>query len=82
MQQATFTISGSEFNLELIEKIKSLFNGNSQDFEVVIRIKPKESHLAMKKRIDQSIKNLEAGENVVSFSVQEYETLVQNLTNK
>lgn len=82
MQQATFTISGAELNLELIEKIKNLFNGNSQDFEITIRIKPKETLKASKRRIDKAIENIESGTNLIAFSADEYESLVQKLTNK
>jgi len=42
MQQATFTISGSELTQEFLETIQSMFKGKkSQDIEIFIRVKTK-----------------------------------------
>jgi len=80
MLHATFTISSAELTVDLLEKIKSLFPGNSKDFEVTISVKPKETPEAAKARIDQSIENIEKRNNLATFSPEEYETLVRQLS--
>ncbi len=82
MLQATLKISGSELTAELLDKIKSLFNGDSKDFEVTISVKPKETTEAAKLRIDRSIENIERKETIVAFSPEEYETLVRQLSHQ
>ena len=59
MVQATFTISGSEFNADIIEKIKNFLNGGSHDFEVFIRVKSKESDAEMRQRIEKAMNDVE-----------------------
>jgi hypothetical protein len=80
MVQATFTVSGAEFNAELIERIKSLFVLNGQPYEVFIRVKRKETSEEMKSRIERSIKNMEEGKQLVTLSGDEFETLVAQLS--
>ncbi len=59
MQQATFTISGSELTQEFLETIQSMFKGKkSQDIEIFIRVKTKETPIKAKKWIEKSIENL------------------------
>lgn len=82
MMQATFTISGSEFNADIVEKIKNFVNGNSQDFEVFIRVKSKESDVEMRQRIEKAMNDVENGANLVSFTPNEYENLVKQLSSK
>lgn len=82
MLQATIKISGSELTSEFLEKIKSLFTGDSKDFEVTISVKPKETPEAAKLRIDRSIESIERKENLVAFSPEEYETLVRQLSRQ
>jgi len=82
MQQAVFTISGAELNQDVLERIKSLFNRNAQDLEVVIRVKVKESREEMRRRIDQAIEDIEHGENLISYTPDEFETLVQQLSQR
>lgn len=82
MLQATFRISGSELTTELLEKIKSMFIGDSKDFEVIISVKPKESPEDQKLRIDRSIENIERKENLVAFSPEEYDSLVRQLSHQ
>ena len=81
MLKATIKISGSELSAELLDKIKSLFTGDSSDFEVTISVKPKESAEAAKLRIDRSIENIEEKENLIAFSPEEYDTLVRQLSH-
>ncbi len=80
--QATLKVSGSELTAELLEKIRSLFNGNSKDFDVTISVKKRESSEATKARIDNAIASIEMGENLQQYSPEEYETLVKQLTQK
>ena len=80
MVQATFTISGSEFNTDIIEKIKHFINGSSQDFEVFIRVKSKESDVEMRQRIEKSMNDVENGANLISFTPNEYENLVKQFS--
>ena len=82
MIQATFTISGSEFNADIIEKIKNLVNGNSSDFEVFIRVKSRESDVEMRQRIEKSMNDVENGANLISFTPNEYDNLVKQLSPK
>jgi hypothetical protein len=82
MTQATFTISGTELNADLFEKIKSLFQDNSQNFEIFIRVKAKESVDANRKRIELAAQELERGENTVFLTGSELDTLVQQLSKR
>lgn len=82
MLHATFRISGSELTTDFLEKIKSLFIGDSKDFDVIISVKPKESPEAQKLRIDRSIENIERRENLVAFSSEEYDSLVRQLSRQ
>ena len=82
MGQTTFSISGSEFNEELFLRIKNLLGLEIADFEIFIRVKRKETKTAMNRRIEESIQNIEKGENLIKFTGQEYEQLVQKLSNQ
>ncbi|MFN4256036.1 MAG: hypothetical protein ACK4Q5_13615 [Saprospiraceae bacterium] len=79
MIQATFTVPLSEFNSDLIDKIKALLNGaNGQEAEVFISLRPKkplfretrESYFA---RLEAAKHEIESGKNLVSFSMEEFE---------
>jgi len=82
MNQATFSIPGSEFNEEIFERIKNLLGIDRSEFDVFIRVKRKETPAQMKKRIEESIQNIEKRENLITFTGQEYEQLVQKLSNQ
>lgn len=82
MVQATFTVSDAEFNAELVERIKSIFASKGEKFEVVIRVKRKETPQEAKERIDRSIENIEKGEPLIAFSGEEFEALAAQLSNK
>lgn len=82
MVQATFTVSDTEFNAELVERIKSVFAVKGQQFEVFIRVKRKETSQEAKERIDRSIENIENGEHIVAFSGEEFDALVGQLSSK
>lgn len=81
MTQASFTISGSEFTPEFIERLRVFFNGSLSDFEFVIRAKPRPSAIEMRHQIDDAIEALENGrDDVRSFSGEGYDSLVKQLT--
>jgi hypothetical protein len=82
MVQATFTVSDIEFNAELVERIKSVFAAKGEQFEVVIRVKRKETTQEAKERIDRSIENIEKGEPLVAFTPSEFKILVNQLSSK
>ncbi|MEN9613403.1 MAG: hypothetical protein RLZZ628_4217 [Bacteroidota bacterium] len=75
MIQATFTFSGAEFNHDLIDKIKKIFQGDDQNIEIFIRVKTKESTDAHRKRIENAAQELERGENTVLLTGNEFESL-------
>lgn len=68
MVQATFTVSGSDFNADVFEQIKAFINSKGQDFEVFIKIKPKESPNEMRKRIENAMDDTEKGINLIHFT--------------
>ena len=80
MIQATFTISGSEFDNDIVEKIKNLLKDKGQNFEIFIRVKRKDSDEDMKLRIEAAAAELERNENTVFFSPTEFEAFTQNLS--
>ena len=80
MIQATFTVSGSDFNADVFEQIKAFINSKGQDFEVLIKIKPKESPNEMRKRIENAMDDTEKGINLINFTGDEYDNLVNQLS--
>ena len=80
MVQAIFNISSTDFDQILFDKIKSFIEGN--DSEIQVRIKRKESREEMRRRIEQAMEETVRGENLISFTGEEYEALVKNLSNK
>jgi hypothetical protein len=80
--QATFTVAGTELSPTLFEKIKNLFQGDAQNFEVTIRVKAKESAESNRQRIEQAAREMERGENVVKFTGIEFDQLVQELSKR
>lgn len=80
MVQATFTVSGNDFTPDVFEQIKQFINGSGQDVEIFIKVKTKESRELMRQRIEQSAAEMERGENVISFSGEEFENLLETLS--
>ncbi len=80
MSNITLNISSEEFNIETINKIKSLFNG--RDFDISIRAKEKETREQMRTRIEKALNDTETGENLINFSAVQYEHLVKQLSSK
>ncbi len=75
--QSTFSIPAADFNTALFEKIKAFLH--EQNADVFIRIKTKETQKEANQRIDDAIEEIEKGENLVSFSVEEFDTLTKSL---
>lgn len=82
MVQATFTVSGSDFTAEVFEQIRTFVNGNGQDFEVLIKVKTKESREQMRRRIEKAMDDTEKGVNLISFTSDEYDSLIKKLSPK
>ena len=79
MANITLSISSVEFNTEIIDKIKLLFDG--RDFDIIIRAKEKETREQMRSRIEKAMGDVERGENLVSFSSGQYDNLVKQLSS-
>jgi hypothetical protein len=77
--QATFTITGTEFNPDLFEHIKNLIQDKAQNFEIFIRVQSKETQEEGRKRLEQRMLEMERGENIVKFTGAEFEQLVKKL---
>ena len=82
MINATFTLSGTDFDTALVEKIKNLLNGNGKNFEIFIHVKAKETRTEMRERIETSMEDVENGQNLIEFSPEAYENLLQTLSAK
>ena len=80
MVQATFTVSGSDFNADVFEQIKAFINSKGQDFEVFIKIKPKESPKEMRQRIENAMDDTEKGINLINFTGDQYDSLIKKLS--
>jgi divalent metal cation (Fe/Co/Zn/Cd) transporter len=80
--QAIFTITGAELSPTLFEQIKSLFQGEAHNFEVVIRVKSKETQEEGRKRLEQRMLEMERDENVVKFTGDEFDTLAKQLSKR
>lgn len=82
MVQATFTISAEDFNDEIFEKIKTYLKGQQAFVTISIQKEPsaspkKETRKEYFERLDKSIAELEQGEKMVSFTVEEFEEFVK-----
>ena len=78
MATVTLNITSAEFGVEIIDKIKALFNG--KDLEITIRVKEKESAEMMRLRIEKAMNDVEHEENLISFTPLEYDQLVKSLS--
>jgi hypothetical protein len=84
MVETTFTIPAADFNDEIVEKIKAYLQ--RQQGEVTISFKSKPS-VSMKnetreeyfERLARAKENVESKRNLVSFTQEEFEALVQKL---
>jgi low affinity Fe/Cu permease len=82
MVQATFTVSGADFNAEVFEQIKAFINGKGQNFEVFIKVKTTETREEMRSRIEKVMDDTEKGINLINFTGDEYNNLIQKLSPK
>ena len=80
MVQAVFNVSSNDFDQRLFDKIKSFIEGN--DSEIQVRIKRKESRKEMRLKIENAMDEAIRGENLISFTGEEYDTLVKKLSNQ
>lgn len=74
MVEATITVPMSEFNHAIVEKIKELVNGDSDETEVFISVRPKKSSVFRHEtreeyfaRLEQSIDDARNNRNLVTF---------------
>jgi predicted metalloprotease with PDZ domain len=87
MVETTFKITSlAEFNEGLIDRIRTFINGSDVEITVNIRSKSKirltESQIETNRRIEQAMHEAERGENMITFTSQEYEALIQKLDAK
>jgi len=77
-------ISPSELTPDFIDKVKSLFQ-NDKAIEISISsvsdfgLTKKEDHKGYEDRINRAIKNLEENTDTISFSADEFESLINDL---
>lgn len=79
-------IRPSELTVNLLEKLQYLLKGND-NYEITIQVaeKPSRSSLRLetkdeyKERLDKAISNVEKGESVVAFSLEEFSKLPGSL---
>lgn len=79
-------IRPSELTVNLLEKLQYLLKGND-NYEITIQVaeKPSRSSLRLetkdeyKERLDKAIRNVEKGESVVAFSLEEFSKLSGSL---
>ena len=77
-------ISPSELTPDFIDKVKSLFQ-NDKAIEISISsvsdfgLTKKEDHKVYEDRVNRAIKNLEENKDTISFSADEFESLINDL---
>lgn len=84
--ETTIKVRPSELNAGFLEKLQQFLKGND-NYEITIQVaeKPSASFLRSetqgqyKARIDKAIDNIEKGESVVSFSIDEFIKLSKSL---
>lgn len=82
MVQATFTISADDFNDEIIEKIKAYLKGQQAFITISIQKEPsaapkKETRQEYFEKLDKSLSELDRSENMVTFSLEEFQKFIQ-----
>ena len=82
--ETIFRIKPNELTLDFLDRVKTLFN-NEEVIEISITpvsdfgLTKKESKEEYKDRVNKAIKNLEANRDTVSFSEDEFESLIKDL---
>lgn len=87
MEQATFKVSSSEFNNDLVERIKNLLGTFDQKFEIFISVRPQPKSSVLQNetreeyfaRLEKSKSDVENDRNLVSFTPQGFEDFVAKL---
>lgn len=82
MIQATFTISAEDFNDEIIGKIKEYLKGQHASVTISIQREPaaapkKETREEYFAKLDKSLAELERGDNLVAFTVDEFQKFIK-----
>ena len=86
MVQATFTISSTDFTDEIIEKIRAYLNGQRAVVTINIQSEPgasvpKQTREEYFAQLDRALSDIERGEQLVSFSLEEFEASVHPTSN-
>lgn len=86
MVQATFTISSADFTDEIIEKIRAYLNGQRAVVTINIQSEPgasapKQTREEYFAQLDRALSDIERGEQLVSFSLEEFEASVHPTSN-
>lgn len=84
MIEATFTISASDFNDEVVEKIKMYLRNQQGEVTISFSSRPTESLVnetreAYYARLNKARGNVENQRNLVAFTLEEFEAFVQKL---
>jgi hypothetical protein len=87
MVETTFKITSlAEFNEGLIDKIRTFVNGGDVEITVNVRskkkIKPLKSQVETNREIVKAMQEAERGENMVTFTSQEFDALIKQLDAK
>ena len=75
-------LRASELDAALMEKVKALFAG--KDTEIVLSFSEEDfdEKRFYKRKIEQSIENIEKGKNLVSFTGSDFEKIAKVLEDK
>lgn len=82
--ETIFRIKPSELTLDFLDKVKTLFR-NEEAIEISISsvsdfgLTKKEDKKGYKDRVTRAIKNLEENKDTISFSEDEFESLITDL---
>lgn len=82
--ETSFRIKPSELNLDFLDKVKTLFR-NEEAIEISISsvsdfgLTKKEDRKGYEDRVTRAIKNLEGDKHTISFSEDEFDSLINDL---
>jgi hypothetical protein len=83
--ETIFRIKPSELTLDFLDKVKTLFSGEDS-IEISISsvsdfgLTKKEDRKGYEDRVTRAIKNLEGDKDTISFSEDEFESLINDLS--
>ena len=86
MVQATFTISSTDFTDEIIEKIRDYLKGQRALVTINIQSEPgasapKQTREEYFAQLDRALADIDRGEPLVSFSLEEFQAFVHPTSN-